>query len=80
MVIVVMYSMYLLSDIFGYHEWKKSYEWVEPEVVSVEAIEQERKIQQKREAKQKELKEKSLPIAKESVKKNRSETDPQIFA
>lgn len=78
-IIFVLYLMYLLSDIFGYKSWKKSYEWVVPVVVTKEDIETETKKEEKRKIKKERLHEKDI-VTLQKNKKRRSEQDPQIYA
>lgn len=77
--VCVLYVMYLLSDIFGYKAWKKSYEWTVPVVISAEELEIEKKKKEKRNQKKKQLHANDVNMV-QSKKKRRSENDPQIFA
>lgn len=76
---VLLYLMYLISEIVGYTSWKKSYEWVDPVAVTQEEINVEKEKAKKRENKKKKLHEEEIVIV-EQKKKRRSEKDPQIYA
>ncbi len=77
--IIILYIMYLLSDIFGYKAWKKSYEWTIPVHITTEELEEEKKKAEKRKAKKEILHAKDVEV-KEKTKKRRTEQDPQIYA
>lgn len=80
LMIVLLFLMYLLSDIFGHNEWKRSYEWTVPAPVTKQEIKTAKKEEKIIEQKKQQYRNIKEAEVRNRENKKQTEKDPQIFA